>query len=451
MSERGIYNYRELSVIRMEPVMVCPAKETPKEVLYLSNIDDQPILRSTNKGLLVYVTSDADPAVVIRDALSRALVYYYPFAGRFRKTQNAKLEMNCNGEGAVFLQGNANCSLKDVGYLAYPTSFSKHLFYQFPETYEYHDIPPLVIQVTVFVCGGFTVTFAISHCMADAAGMSQFVHAIAQLARGMTAPSINPVWKRDLLAPRNPPQIGFHHPEFEVIQSRSSLTTNKSEFLIEGSFHITAPSVAKLKQKVLEEGNGSLKSCSRFEALAAFVWKARVKALRFPSDQRVQLLFAINARRIFNPPLPEGYYGNAIVSPCITLYAKELSEISLGELVQIIRKKKVYLRDEYLRSTIDFLEVHRERLEQQGLPSNVQLYLTDLTRMKPLEVDFGWGSAINVCDKLLQDPDGSFLPPLAIGNHKMKDAVRFVTCLPPQAMFTFKLEMQRLLDLRCAL
>lgn len=124
MKLRGQYNCMNLSVIKMDPVIVCPAMETPKEVLYLSNIDDQPILRSTNKVLLVYDASlnyDADPALVIRDALSKALVYYYPLDGRLRKTQNAKLEVNCNGEGAVFVQGNANCSLMDVGYLVRPT------------------------------------------------------------------------------------------------------------------------------------------------------------------------------------------------------------------------------------------------------------------------------------------------------------------------------------------
>ncbi|KAH9309801.1 hypothetical protein KI387_037712, partial [Taxus chinensis] len=149
-------DHNEFCATLKDPVNVVPAEETPKEVLYLTNIDDQDIIRVTLQTLHVYAASanfsGAYPAEVIRNALSKALVYYYPLAGRMRKTHSGKLEVNCTGEGAVFVEANANCSVEEGGYMAQITPSMKQLLYEFPLNYEHHEIPPLVVQVyqTVF-------------------------------------------------------------------------------------------------------------------------------------------------------------------------------------------------------------------------------------------------------------------------------------------------------------
>lgn len=52
--------------------------------------------------------------------------------------------------------------------------------------------PLLLMQVTEFSCGGFTVAVTWNHAVADGKGMAQFLQAIGELARGMPAPSVLP-------------------------------------------------------------------------------------------------------------------------------------------------------------------------------------------------------------------------------------------------------------------
>jgi benzyl alcohol O-benzoyltransferase len=81
------------AVHRKEAVLVSPATPTPRETKRLSDVDDQDALR----GLVLFIffyrggvhddnADDRDPADVIRRALGKALVPYYPLAGRLRDT-----------------------------------------------------------------------------------------------------------------------------------------------------------------------------------------------------------------------------------------------------------------------------------------------------------------------------------------------------------------------------
>jgi benzyl alcohol O-benzoyltransferase len=57
--------------------------------------------------------SGQDPAQIIKSALEKALVYYYPFAGRIREGPGRKLVVDCNGEGIVFVEADAGVRLED--------------------------------------------------------------------------------------------------------------------------------------------------------------------------------------------------------------------------------------------------------------------------------------------------------------------------------------------------
>lgn len=102
-----------------EPELVWPEKPTPCEFKYLSNIDNQLGLRNHIPFAHIYCNlrkgrSPTDPAGLIRYALSRVLVYYYPLAGQLRQAEKGKLVVECTGEGVLFREADADATIEQL-------------------------------------------------------------------------------------------------------------------------------------------------------------------------------------------------------------------------------------------------------------------------------------------------------------------------------------------------
>ncbi|KAF8028177.1 hypothetical protein BT93_E0936 [Corymbia citriodora subsp. variegata] len=57
---------------------------------------------------------------VIKNALAKVLVDYYPLAGRLVISPTGRLMVDCNREGAVFVVAEANCMLSELGDMTKP-------------------------------------------------------------------------------------------------------------------------------------------------------------------------------------------------------------------------------------------------------------------------------------------------------------------------------------------
>ncbi|MED6216379.1 hypothetical protein PIB30_007021 [Stylosanthes scabra] len=106
--------------VKRNPVeLVAPAGPTPHELKLLSDIDDQKGLRYQLPLVLFFPCSPSmegkDPVHVIREALSKALVLYYPLAGRFREGPSGKFMVDCTGEGVLFIEADADVTLEQFG------------------------------------------------------------------------------------------------------------------------------------------------------------------------------------------------------------------------------------------------------------------------------------------------------------------------------------------------
>ena len=55
---------------------------------------------------------------ILKAALSRALVPFYPLAGRLVPDGTARMDINCTGGGVLFVAARAAGTLSDVGDLA---------------------------------------------------------------------------------------------------------------------------------------------------------------------------------------------------------------------------------------------------------------------------------------------------------------------------------------------
>lgn len=133
------------------PIYIYPKSPTPKHSLYLSNLDDQKFLRFSIKYLYLY-----KKAVCLEDlksSLSRALVDYYPLAGRLRVSGEGseKLEVDCNGEGAIFAEAFMDFSAEEfLQSSTRPNRSWRKLLYRV-EGQSFLGVPPLVVQVGYFL------------------------------------------------------------------------------------------------------------------------------------------------------------------------------------------------------------------------------------------------------------------------------------------------------------
>lgn len=437
----------QLPVNVIGSVMVPPSRPSPKTILYLSNLDDHLMLRIRFDALLVYNNCSHEaqnPVKIIRDALSEALNYYYPLAGRVKKTQDGrKLQVDCTGEGALLVEAATDSSLSQLGILEDPKLSFDTLLHQLTEV---EEATPVIFQVTRFNCGGLVVGVSFKHNVCDGLGAAQFLKGVAEIARGEVKLSIEPVWQREILKPYQPPIVRFQHDEFLesgfLVNANSpiDLTTVKADDLVNFSFFFSSDDLQRIKQPIAKE----LKEhCTTFEVLSALAWRARTIAVGIPLHADVRLIFGVDVRRVLKPSIADGYYGNTLCLGRVgNITAQEVVSGSLSHTVKMIKAAKLSVLNEgYVRSSISFLEMKLSCPEIADVRICAEdTYVSDWRWLGFNEVDFGWGEPI------LARP-GKFLgcPVLMLPPPKNKSGVMMVFCLPSSAMNVLETEMHRVL------
>lgn len=111
---------KSMKIYVKEMTMVRPAEKTPRKFLWLSDMD---LLYCERQSVFInfYRPNGAsnffDPSVLKR-ALAKALVPFYPIAGRYRRDQDDRLEIKCNDEGVLFIDAECNLVLDYFGDFA---------------------------------------------------------------------------------------------------------------------------------------------------------------------------------------------------------------------------------------------------------------------------------------------------------------------------------------------
>lgn len=140
-------------VDRLDPVLVAPAQQTPYECKRLSDIDDQQGLRMYLPVIQFYRHNPSmkgqDPARVIQHALAKALVPYHPLAGRLREVHDGsrRLVVECTGEGALFIEADANVRIEQLGSLLCPPFTLLEKFLIDAHFRDMLNMPLLLVQV----------------------------------------------------------------------------------------------------------------------------------------------------------------------------------------------------------------------------------------------------------------------------------------------------------------
>lgn len=428
-------------VNHFELQLITPAKPTPLEMKLLSNIDDQQCLRSHVPFIMSYKNNHSilskpnDPVEVIRDALSKALQFYYPLAGRLREGPNKKLMVDCTGEGILFVEANAEVTLDELGdAILPPCPFLDGFLFNVPGSDGILGSPLCLIQVTRLSCGGFIFALRLNHTICDALGLVQFLNAVGEIAQGKYAPSITPVWERELLSARDPPRISCTHEEFDDSIDHSYLNYGAT---VQQCYCFGPKEIKSLREHLPPH----LSTCSStFELITACVWKCRTISLDMDPEQIVRLSCVVTALgKHNNVCLPLGYYGNTFTYPAVVSTAERLCNSPLGYAVELVKKSKAKMSEEYLRSAIDFVEVRgRPPFALEGMSD---FLVSDNTRTGLGEIDFGFGKPVYAGVAKSTDLISFYVR----STNKEEREILVPVCLPLLSMEIFQQELKKMI------
>ncbi|TKY46817.1 Spermidine hydroxycinnamoyl transferase [Spatholobus suberectus] len=194
---------------------------------------------------------------------------------------------------------------------------------------------------------------------------------------------------------------------------------------------LTSSQVERLKKKANDQlSKEGVRPYSRFEAIAAHIWRCASKARQqIGENQLTAVRSAVNIRNRLIPPLPQNYFGNALAKTVTSkCYVGDIISNPLCYVAQKIREAVNVVTNEYIRSQLNDVNLGREQLDyirafflgqgpRMSVPysGNHIISVVSWMTMSVYEADFGWGKPMHFgfglvtkqnMVRLIQSPDG---------------------------------------------
>ncbi|KAI3848592.1 hypothetical protein MKX03_010302 [Papaver bracteatum] len=263
---------------------------------------------------------------VLKDALSKVLVYYPHLTGRFVTDNLGRICIILNNAGVRITETYIPTTLDEQ----LPFDASKDGCHLIPSVKGVEEL--CQVQLNRYKCGGLVLGFTAHHRVAD--GQS-ILYAVSQ--------------------PRNPPRVEFDHGSIEF--KKSTINLDNTVVFSSSSFetvivNYSVELINKLKDMV---SNNQDQRYSTFVCLLSHVWKKVTQARGLGLEESSQVRIAVNGRhRISEPAVPMEYFGNLVLWAYPRLKVKELVNESCAYIAKSIRDEVNRVNDRYFKSFIDF-------------------------------------------------------------------------------------------------
>ncbi|KAI7737034.1 hypothetical protein M8C21_007534 [Ambrosia artemisiifolia] len=342
-----------MKVVVIESTMVRPAEATQAKNLWLSSLDlmapsihAQQVYFYRPNGALNFFDTE-----VMKDALSKALVAFYPLGGRLKQGKDGRIEIDCQGQGALFVEAECDGILDDF-------------------------------------CNSLQMWWS----FANGTSAMHFTNMWSNICRGLDITS-PPFMDRTLLRAHDPPQPVFNHIEYHQDQKVNSLgqvPLDETNTVCK-MFKVTRKQLNVLKAKSKEDRNTI--RYSTFEILASHVWKCVCKSRRLREDVGTKAYILTNGRARLQPQLPPGYFGNVNFITSAIATAGEIQSQPIWYAASKIHDALVTMNNDYLKSALDYLEQH---LDQKPIVSYkyTNIRIVSWGRLGIHDADFGWGRPV---------------------------------------------------------
>ncbi|KAM3270753.1 putative acetyltransferase [Capsicum chacoense] len=403
-------------------ISTCLVVATPNESISIpkniSKIEMTPwdlqflLVDTIQKGLLFHKPKDENNNIPIsslidhlKTSLSHTLYFFPPLTGRFSTVKNTDDDtisffINCNNIGAEFIHANAlKLSVSSILDSVHVPIFVHHLFpLNNTRNFECVTKPLFGVQITELV-DGFFIGCTMSHCLGDGTCFWHFFNSWSEISRGYEVISKIPVLERYFSEKM---EIPIHLP----LKLDDEKLSEKIEVpqLVERIFHFSKESIARLKDKANSEMG--VNSISSFQAYLAHLWRSVTRCCKLDDKEEVTINVIIGTRSRLNPPLQEGYFGNAAYFKTVKTTAGELLENGLGWAAMQINKMVA------AQSFEEVMKFYKEWVEKPMLFTNASVLvgnkigISSSPRYNIYGVDFGWGKPVAVRSGKANKNDG---------------------------------------------
>uniref|UniRef100_A0ACD5Y2C0 Uncharacterized protein n=1 Tax=Avena sativa TaxID=4498 RepID=A0ACD5Y2C0_AVESA len=267
--------------------------------------------------------------------------------------------------------------------------------------------PLLMLQVTFFRCGGVALGTAMHHFVIDGRSTFHFIQTWASIARGgsTTTTVAPPSLDRTPLRARSPSTVLFDHSrEYRLTPAPAgsgAVPKSSSSEYASAILRVTAAQAAALRAR----SGGA----STFRALVSHVWRGACSARALPLDAESRLYTMVDMRARLAPPLPEAYFGNAVVRTSASARVGDLLSAANGIGFGARRLRAATAHgDGYARSVVDHLETADLAARGGGLPGT-DLRVISWMGMPSHDADFGWGEPVLLAPALMYYPGFVYL------------------------------------------
>ncbi|KAI3716704.1 hypothetical protein L1987_67765 [Smallanthus sonchifolius] len=318
---------------------------------------------------------DSNLTPLLKTSLSRVLSSFYPYAGRV----NGDVFIDCNDAGIPYFEAVVDCSLSDV--LKEDLSLMSQFVPLTEESVILDHTIPLLVQVSLFKCGGIAIGACSSHKIGDASNFFMFIREWANVSL-----ADNPVLIPEFSISSRFPQLGF-------LNFDTGIKIQLNEKLVRKRFVLGESSILSLKAQATP--------CTRVQAVTALIWKCTMNAVKKSTKPNITSSIAmtlVNMRGRFNPPLPPTSFGNFVGSFLAEKTFNDENEIELHGLVDQLRHRFKDFCDVYMKEVQDSKDGifailnYSKKIGEMLQRNGIEVFTFSSWCGFPLyDIDFGWG------------------------------------------------------------
>lgn len=333
-----------------------------------------------------------------------------------------------------------------------PTQLAMH------NTTECAGLPSVSVQLTTFACGGVGIAVRITHAIADATALFQFIKDWNATHRAMLTghplPHLSPIFDPRLIDEAAAGDLTSRKPDPELLQAYSALPQRRYDWWtsaegcpsfmlpqtqipaeLQGAnlgppgerapwheWDLSLPVGHRLLYFTPQEVEGMWQEASsqqppgtrvsRLDALLAFVWRLVVRARGLEHDQNlVHLINTIGLRPRTSPPLPQTFIGSCLTNASTSLTGEEVASSSISALSRVAAAIRA-TNASYTPAAVGALlhhhayEVNPQRTWRAFLGCRHVIVTSWLGNDDPYGIDFGGGAPPRFVDPLMPNIDG---------------------------------------------